>query len=58
VCACLLDHFELLGKLPLSHPCVRHVEQGKASILQVKTRPLKHDMATMHSSALFEVAAV
>jgi len=26
VCACLLDHFELLGKLPLSHICVRHVE--------------------------------
>jgi len=26
VCACLLGHLELLGKLPLSHIGVRHVE--------------------------------
>jgi len=54
VCACLLDHFELLGKPPLSHICVRHVEQEEASILQAKTWPLKLDMATMHSSAFLK----
>ena len=32
VCACLLDHFELLHKLPLSHIGVKHVEQEETSI--------------------------
>jgi len=49
--ACLLDHFELLGKLSLSHIGVRHVEQEETSILQAMTRPLKEHMATLHSSA-------
>jgi len=51
VCACLLDHFELLGNVPLGHKGVRHVEQEETSILQAMTRPLKQHMATLHSSA-------
>jgi len=51
VCACLLDHFELLGKLPLSHIGVRPVEQEETSILQAMTQPLKQHMATLFSLA-------
>jgi len=51
VCACLLDHFELLGKRPLSHIGVRHVEQEETSILQAMTQPLKQHMAALCSSA-------
>jgi len=45
VCACLLDHFEFLGKLPLNHIGVRHVEQEETSIWQARTQPLKQHMA-------------
>ena len=51
MCAFLLDHFELLGKLPLSHIGVRHVAQEKTSILQAMTHPLKQHMAALFSSA-------
>jgi len=54
VCACLLDNFELLVKLPLSHIGVRHVEQEEAAILQAMTRSLKLDMATIYSSAFLK----
>jgi len=51
VCACLLGHFELLGKLPPNHMGVRHVEQEETSILQAMKQPLKQHMATLHFSA-------
>ena len=51
MCACLLDHFELLGNVPLGHKGVRHVEQEETSILQAMTRPLKQHMAALFSSA-------
>ena len=48
VCACLLSHFELLGKLPPSHIGMRHVEEEQTFILQAMKQPLKRHMATLH----------
>jgi len=57
MCAFLLGHFELLGKLPPSHIGVRHVKQKETSILQAIKQPLKQHMATLHFSA-FKMAAM
>jgi len=51
VCACLLGHFELLGKLSPSHIRVRHVEQEEGAILQAMSQPHIQHMAALHTSA-------